>query len=159
MHRRRPQGLAYDYPEEDSPWSSERDTSSRPVLRRHPYNTPSNKYTIVRTPGHRLVVHYLGKRHHPPRCGDCGETLQGIPGLSHKEMSRLPKNKRTVSRAYGGSRCHTCTRKRILRAFLIEEQRIVKKVMQSKKKKTDNEDKKRKTKKAPKVVKAKSKKQ
>ena len=43
---------------------------------------------------------------------------------------------RTVSRAYGGSRCHACVKARIVRAFLIEEQKIVKQKMleQSKKK-------------------------
>jgi large subunit ribosomal protein L34e len=39
---------------------------------------------------------------------------------------------KTVSRAYGGSRCHTCVRQRILRAFLIEEQKIGKKVLEEK---------------------------
>ena len=37
-----------------------------------------------------------------------------------------------VSRAYGGSRCAHCVRDRIVRAFLIEEQKIVKKVMKKK---------------------------
>jgi large subunit ribosomal protein L34e len=34
-----------------------------------------------------------------------------------------------VRRAYGGSRCGNCVRDRIVRAFLIEEQKIVKKVL------------------------------
>ncbi len=38
---------------------------------------------------------------------------------------------KTVSRAYGGSRCHICVRQRIVRAFLIEEQKIVKKVLKA----------------------------
>ena len=32
-----------------------------------------------------------------------------------------------MNRAYGGSRCAHCTRERILRAFIVEEQKIVKK--------------------------------
>ncbi len=47
---------------------------------------------------------------------------------------------KTVSRAYGGSRCHTCVRNRIVRAFLIEEQKIGKKVMAEKLKKTTKKD-------------------
>lgn len=43
---------------------------------------------------------------------------------------------KTVSRAYGGSRCHTCVRQRIVRAFLIEEQKIGKKVLAEKLKKS-----------------------
>ena len=44
----------------------------------------------------------------------------------------MSKNNKTVSRAYGGSRCACCVRNRIVRAFLIEEQKIVKKVLKSK---------------------------
>jgi large subunit ribosomal protein L34e len=44
----------------------------------------------------------------------------------------LCKNDKKVSRAYGGSRCAGCVRSRIVRAFLIEEQKIVKKVLKSK---------------------------
>lgn len=47
----------------------------------------------------------------------------------------MSKPNRTVSRAYGGSRCATCVRQRIVRAFLIEEQKIVKKVLLEKLKK------------------------
>jgi large subunit ribosomal protein L34e len=42
---------------------------------------------------------------------------------------RLTRNQKSVSRAYGGSRCGYCVRNRIVRAFLIEEQRTVKKVL------------------------------
>jgi large subunit ribosomal protein L34e len=47
---------------------------------------------------------------------------------------RLAKNKKNVSRAYGGSRCASCVRMRIVRAFLIEEQKIVKQVLKKQKK-------------------------
>jgi large subunit ribosomal protein L34e len=47
---------------------------------------------------------------------------------------------KTVSRAYGGSRCHTCVRQRIVRAFLIEEQKIGKKVLAEKMKKVKKAD-------------------
>jgi large subunit ribosomal protein L34e len=48
------------------------------------------------------------------------------------EYKRMARHDRTVSRAYGGSRCATCVRDRILRAFIIEEQKIVKKVLAEK---------------------------
>ena len=41
----------------------------------------------------------------------------------------MSKRQKNVSRAYGGSRCAACVRQRIVRAFLIEEQKIVKKVL------------------------------
>lgn len=65
-------------------------------------------------------------------------TLQ-IPALRPREYATLSKPQKTVQRAYGGSRCGGCVRDRIVRAFLIEEQKIVKKVLkeqeQSQKKK------------------------
>ena len=45
----------------------------------------------------------------------------------------MSKPNKTVTRAYGGSRCSHCTRSRIVRAFLIEEQKIVKKVLKAQK--------------------------
>lgn len=44
---------------------------------------------------------------------------------------RLSKCKKNVTRAYGGSRCANCVRNRIVRAFLVEEQKIVKKVIKA----------------------------
>merc|ERR1711941_265327 len=90
------------------------------------YNTKSNKTKVVKTPGGKLTVHYRTKNASGPKCGDCGTVLPGIPHLRPKEYSRLSKNQKTVSRAYGGSRCGGCVRERILRAFLVEEQREAK---------------------------------
>lgn len=58
-------------------------------------------------------------------------TLQ-IPKVRPSALHRLPKSARTVSRAYGGSRCAPCTRSRIMRAFIIEEAKIVRQVLQRK---------------------------
>jgi large subunit ribosomal protein L34e len=44
---------------------------------------------------------------------------------------RISRRQKTVTRAYGGSRCANCVRNRIVRAFLIEEQKIVKKVIKT----------------------------
>ena len=49
--------------------------------------------------------------------------------LSSFSYKNLHKRERTVSRAYGGSRCAKCVRQRVVRAFLIEEQKIVKQMM------------------------------
>ena len=46
-----------------------------------------------------------------------------------KEFENLKKRERTVSRAYGGSACGGCVRQRIVRAFLLEEQKAVKKLL------------------------------
>jgi len=54
---------------------------------------------------------------------------QQIPALRPREYATISRPQKTVSRAYGGSRCSNCVRDRIVRAFLIEEQKIVKKVL------------------------------
>ncbi|KAJ1911597.1 60S ribosomal protein L34B [Tieghemiomyces parasiticus] len=99
--------------------------------RKHTYNTKSNRTKLVRTPGNRLVMQHIKKQAKGPKCGDCGDKLNGIPALRPVEYSRIAKARRTVARAYGGSRCFGCVRTRIVRAFLIEEQKIVKKVLKA----------------------------
>lgn len=80
----------------------------------------------VRTPGGRLVYQYVKKNKTVPRCGQCKEKLKGIRPTRPCERSRLSKRQKTVARTYGGVLCHGCLRERIVRAFLIEEQKIVK---------------------------------
>ena len=75
------------------------------------------------------MLHYMGKKGKGPICGDCKGKLSGIPALRPSEYARISKRQKNVSRAYGGSRCGKCVRERIMRAFLIEEQKIVKKVL------------------------------
>ena len=53
-------------------------------------------------------------------------TLTEVNFLMH-----ISKPQKTVSRAYGGSRCARCVRERIVRAFLIEEQKIVVRVLKA----------------------------
>ena len=100
--------------------------------RRHAYATKSNVLKVVKTPGGRLVGAYRSKKRQGPKCGDCGTPLPGIKHLSSFAYKNTHKRERTVSRAYGGSRCAKCVRQRVVRAFLIEEQKIVKKVLQEK---------------------------
>lgn len=52
-----------------------------------------------------------------------------IPALRPREYATVSRPKKNVTRAYGGSRCANCVKDRIVRAFLIEEQKIVKKVL------------------------------
>ena len=52
-----------------------------------------------------------------------------IPALRPREYATISRPKKTVQRAYGGSRCANCVKDRVVRAFLIEEQKIVKKVL------------------------------
>jgi len=99
--------------------------------RRHAFATRSNKVKKVRTPGGQLTLQYRQKRANAPKCGDCGIQLPGIPAIRPKEYRQLHKRERRISRAYGGNRCGKCVRQRIVRAFLIEEQKIVKHVLRT----------------------------
>ena len=87
---------------------------------------------MVRTPGGRLVYHTLKKKTTGPKCGDCQKPIIGVPRLRPMEYRRLKKRERRVNRAYGGSRCAKCVRLRVVRAFLIEEQKCVKQVLAEK---------------------------
>lgn len=97
--------------------------------RRLSYNTKSNKIRLVKTPGGRLAVQYIKKKASKPKCGDTGALLSGVPALRPREYSRISKSKKSVSRAYGGCLSAGAVRDRIVRAFLIEEQKIVKAVI------------------------------
>lgn len=66
---------------------------------------------------------------------DIDGSLTQIPALRPREYAQISRPKKTVQRAYGGSRCANCVRDRVVRAFLIEEQKIVKKVMKEAEKK------------------------
>ncbi|CAJ2647951.1 unnamed protein product [Trifolium pratense] len=96
--------------------------------RRHSYATKSNQHRVVKTPGGKLVYQTTKKRASGPKCPVTGKRIQGIPHLRPTEYkrSRLPRNRRTVNRAYGGVLSGGAVRER---AFLVEEQKIVKKVL------------------------------
>jgi len=102
--------------------------------RRHTYRTRSNRLAPVKTPGGKLVGHILAKQAHRPSCGDCGKSLNGIPARRPFQYKSMSKSSKRVTRAYGGSVCSPCVRSRIMRAFLEEEKKAVKSVLQSKKK-------------------------
>ncbi|XP_032366316.1 large ribosomal subunit protein eL34 [Etheostoma spectabile] len=108
--------------------------------RRLSYNTASNKTRLSRTPGNRIVYLYTKKVGKAPKsaCGICPGRTAGlvvvlfqIRAVRPQVLMRLSKTKKHVSRAYGGSMCAKCVRDRIKRAFLIEEQKIVVKVLKA----------------------------
>jgi len=96
---------------------------------RQPYNTRSNKVQPVRTPGGKLSAKIVVKKSKGPRCGDSKLPLQGIKHVKATDYKNLKKRERTVSRAYGGCLSAKSVRERIIRAFLLEEQKAVKKVL------------------------------
>ncbi|KAJ6869359.1 60S ribosomal protein L34 [Populus alba x Populus x berolinensis] len=105
--------------------------------KRHSYATKSNQHRVVKTPGGKLIYQTTKKRASGPKCPVTGKRIQGIPHLRPAEYkrSRLSRNRRTVNRAYGGVLSGSAVRERIIRAFLVEEQKIVKKVLKIQKSK------------------------
>merc|ERR1712054_212440 len=99
--------------------------------RRCSYATKGNKFSVVKTPGGKLAMQYITKKARGPKCGDCGGKIIGVPCLRPKEYHNVSKRQKKITRAYGGSRCGSCVRQRIIRAFLVEEQKIVKAVIQA----------------------------
>ena len=74
-----------------------------------------------------------------------GSSLSGVPRLRSPALSRLTRTQRTVARPYGGKLTHSEVRDkyvpfnsinlfvlRIVRAFLIEEVKQMKRLMQQK---------------------------
>ncbi|BFZ02771.1 hypothetical protein BsWGS_05810 [Bradybaena similaris] len=99
--------------------------------RRLSYNTNSNRRKVSKTPGGKLVYLYQKKLAKTPICGDYKTKLRGVRSVRPHKLSALSKRQKTVTRAYGGSLCHKAVRERIIRAFLIEEQKIVARVLKA----------------------------
>jgi large subunit ribosomal protein L34e len=102
--------------------------------RRHCYRTKTNRVKTILAPGGRYIAKYMKKAQRGVTCGDagCNVALPGIKHMSNQDMKKAHAKDKRVSRAYGGSRCAGCVKARIVRAFLIEEQKIVKKVLAEK---------------------------
>merc|ERR1711953_237286 len=78
----------------------------------------------IKTPGGRLVVQFKTKTASHPKCALTRCRLNGIPELSVVGARRLGHKKRRVNRSYGGVLTSSCLKKRILRAYLVEEYKI-----------------------------------
>jgi large subunit ribosomal protein L34e len=97
--------------------------------RRHSYATKSNKQKLVKTPGGKLIYQLHKKKTSHPTCPVSGQRLHGLPAVRPSTLSRVSKKNKTVHRAYGGHLAAGVVKERIVRAFLVEEQKIVKKVL------------------------------
>eukprot|EP00096_Caligus_rogercresseyi_P016842 TRINITY_DN988_c0_g1_i1.p1 TRINITY_DN988_c0_g1~~TRINITY_DN988_c0_g1_i1.p1 ORF type:complete len:117 (+),score=61.68 TRINITY_DN988_c0_g1_i1:96-446(+) len=100
--------------------------------RRLSYNTRSNRRKIIRTPGGKLVFQYLKKRPSVPKCPMTGLRLKGIKPSRPAERKRLSLRQKKVFRAYGGVLSHMAVKEKIIRAFLLEEEKMVMKLKKSK---------------------------
>lgn len=73
-----------------------------------------------------MVYLYLKKKRSVPRCAVTKEKLHGITPSRPSERPRMSRRLKTVKRAYGGVLSHKALKERIIRAFLIDEQKVVK---------------------------------
>ena len=80
-----------------------------------------------------LTIFYTGKKGVVAKCGDTGKKLQGVKAnrATALQPGRTTRRSKTVTRAYGGCVSANALKRRITRAFLIEEQKIVVKVMKA----------------------------
>lgn len=69
---------------------------------------------------------YIKKKRSVPRCAVTKEKLRGITPSRPSERPRMSRRLKTVKRAYGGVLSHKALKERIIRAFLIDEQKVVK---------------------------------
>ncbi|TIA88019.1 hypothetical protein E3P81_03698 [Wallemia ichthyophaga] len=102
----------------------------------NPYNTKSNKRRVIKTPGWSILAQRrlltsanrwtIALLAHPQKAN-----RSKVPALRPRGYATISKRQKSVTRAYGGSRCAHCVRERIVRAFLVEEAKIVKKVIKS----------------------------
>jgi large subunit ribosomal protein L34e len=99
------------------------------------YNTRSNKIRKIKTPGGRVIAQHVAKK------SNLSKKLGGIKTYRSGELARLSRRQKTVSRAYGGVLSASEVKERILRAFLIEEVKIVKKIVQQSAVKKDTKQK------------------
>eukprot|EP00906_Rhabdomonas_costata_P013421 RCo019285 len=129
---------------------------SRVHFRRHRrWNTAKNKIKKVRVPGGNVTAHYFkrlnkGLPRNPISLGH--QLLRGIPATTPMERHKLPRKMLSVNRPYGGTLSHDIVRDRIIRSFLIEEQKIVKRVLKAQNVK-DTQKKKAKERRAKKLAK------
>ena len=94
-----------------------------------------------------MTIQYTPKKAKGPQEPEGGQqpgALAGIKQLRPKDFRRLPRRQRSVSRPYGGVLSHKTVRDKIVRAFLIEEVKLMKKIMSKKKEKKTEEPKQKK---------------
>ncbi|HDD39935.1 MAG TPA: 50S ribosomal protein L34e [Nitrososphaeria archaeon] len=79
--------------------------------------TRSRKRKYVRTPGGRVVTHYVDEKRNFHRCARCGGIIHGIP---REKDYKLSHSERTVERYYGGVLCQNCLEE-LIRAKVAKE--------------------------------------
>merc|ERR1712007_178027 len=87
----------------------------------------------IRTPGGKLVAHLVAKRGKAPQTPltTYMTKLTGLRAMRPHDYKKSPKSSRRISRVYGGVLTHKAVKDRIIRTFLTEEVKCVKRAMAS----------------------------
>ncbi len=107
-------------------------------LRKKSYNTRSNRIRKLRLPGGRLSIQYTGKRAKGPQTAfKTKSRLTGLKRLRNPQYATLSKTQRRICRPYGGVLTPSEVKEKIMRAFLIEEVKVVKEMVKQTAKKIE----------------------
>lgn len=68
---------------------------------------------FVKTPGSRVVKHYVKRKPKKAHCASCKGLLQGVPQERPSKMQNMPKSQKRPERPYGGMLCSKCLRLKI----------------------------------------------
>ncbi len=63
-----------------------------------------------KTPGNRVVKHYVKRKPGKAHCASCGDVLKGVPQERAAKMKNMPKSQKRPERPYGGQLCSKCLR-------------------------------------------------
>jgi large subunit ribosomal protein L34e len=74
----------------------------------------SKRRIYRRTPGGRVVIHYVKRRPSRAVCGNCRTLLAGVPAVRGTEMRRIPKSSKRPERMFGGTLCSPCSKRVII---------------------------------------------
>ena len=105
--------------------------SNRVTLRRRKsYHTKNNHIRVVKTPGGKLVAQYLRKKAGGVRTNcPLGTRFTGLRKLRNTQYKNLSKTQRRICRPYGGVLTPAQVKENIMRAFLLEEVKLVKQMV------------------------------
>lgn len=70
----------------------------------------------VKTPGAKIVTHYIERKPKGAVCAVCGTKLKGIPRGRPADIAKIAKSSRRPERPYGGVLCSACTRAKMKEA-------------------------------------------
>lgn len=65
---------------------------------------------VRKTPGKRIVTHYVKRKPQKAHCATCGDVLKGVPQAIPSKMQNMPKTQKRPERPFGGVLCSKCLR-------------------------------------------------